>query len=151
MSKVNTEHKDMLFINMQNKKYDNEGRLIYDFVPEIDTLYTYSYQDGSRIVKITNEKNRSNHTTLIEQTADVNGGYRDVLKTEEGDIYIIRTLYNKEGKQLKYEQVNKKKKTSFIKTFYYAENSETHIFIINYDGKKDFGFKADVKKLMGKS
>ena len=96
---------------MNNKKYDKNGRLIYDFIPETETLYTYKYKDKNRTVKIANKKNRSNHTTVIEQVEDGNGGYRDISKIEKGDIYTIKVTYNEFGKQAKYEQINKKKKT----------------------------------------
>lgn len=135
----------------KNKKYDKNGRLVYDFIQATETLYTYKYKDENRTVKIANKNNRSNHTTIIEQIKDASGNYRDISKTEEGDVYTIKVTYNEAGQQVKYEQINKKKKTNFIKTFYYPDNSETHVYIMNYNGKKEVGFKADVKKLMRKS
>ena len=135
---------------MSNKKYDKKGRVVSDFITETKTSYKYKYSSDTRTIVITNKINRSNHTTSIKQVEVGKEKYRDVLKTECGDVYTTKTLYDEFGRQVRYEQINKKKKTSLIKTFHYPGKEETHIFIINYNGKKDFGFKADVEKLMGK-
>ena len=135
---------------MSHKQHNEEGRIIYDFIPETETSYKYDYVFEGRIVTILNEKNRSNHTTIIEQIEDENGWYRDVIKVEYGDTYNITTLYDECGRQAKYEQINKIKKSSLTKTFHYPDNNATYIVIIDHNGKKDFGFKTNVKKLINK-
>ena len=135
---------------MSNKQYDGDGRLVSDYVPETETSYQYDYTLDGRKVVISNEKNRSNHTTIIEQEEDDNGWYRDVSKVEHGDVYTITILYDERGRQLKYEQINKEKNTNLTKTFYYPKDGETHIVILDYNGTKEVTFKTDVKKLIKK-
>jgi flagellar basal body L-ring protein FlgH len=137
-------------MNMPNKQYDSDGRLISDYIPETETSYKYEYTFDGRKVIITNEKNRSNHTTIIEQEEDDNGWFRDVNKIEHGDIYTISISYDERGRQLKYEQINKEKNTNFTKTFFYPKDGETHIAIMDYNGNKNIDFKSNIKKLIKK-
>ena len=135
---------------MSNKQYDSDNRIVSDYLPETDTSYKYEYTADSRKVIISNEKNRSNHTTIIEQEEDDNGWYRDVSKTEYGDIYTTVTSYDERGRPVRYEQINTKKNTKLIKTFYYPKDGETHITIADYNGAKEISFKSNLKKLMKK-
>lgn len=134
-----------------NKKFDETGRLVSCFLPSTGTLTTYAYGTDWRTITITNERNSSNHTTTIEQKLKNNGDFIDTLKTEEGEIYTIRISYDEKGRETKYEQINKVKKTNLIRTTYHSGEGETSVFVINYNGNKEVGFKADMKKLKPKS
>jgi hypothetical protein len=134
-----------------DRKIDSYGRLISDFSSSTGTLTTYEYGDKWRKITITNSKNRSNHTTIIEQNISENGNFIDSKKTEEGDVYIIKTTYDDKGREKQYEQINKIKQTNLIKTTYRPGEGETCVYIMNYNGNKEIGFKADAKKLRPKS
>lgn len=130
-----------------NKIFDELGRIVSDHSPSIGTITTYEYGHDWRRITMTNERNISNHTTVIEQNSDGNGGFIDAVKTEDGNVYTMKTIYDENGKEVRYERINKLKKTNLIKTTYHSKNGKTCVFIINHDGKEEIGFKADVKRL----
>jgi hypothetical protein len=129
------------------KKYDKQGRVIEDYSTITGTMTIYEYGNGWKKITMLNDRNRSNHTTVIEQNMAEDGSFMDVLKIEDGDVYTIKTHYNGLGKEVQYERINKIKKTNLVKTTHHSEFGETFISIINYDGKKEIGFKADIKRL----
>lgn len=120
-------------------KFDISGRIIRHIEPVTGTIYEYEYlPDGSRMITLINENNKSNFKTIKKQNF-INGEYIDEEINEFGETYNILKKYNKENKEIYFEQTNiktgkiYKKKTAW-------KNNKAYIWATEYDGDKNIGF-----------
>jgi hypothetical protein len=133
----------------KNKKqrltYDKLGRIIFYNIVDLNLTYEYVYFDDLDIYSkrkciIKNENNYSNFKTIITQDF-VGENYIDLKKEEFGDVYEINTEYNKEGKEIKIERINKLKNTFYSKVYIRNKNGESIIWLEKYNEHKNIGFK----------
>ena len=121
----------------KNKKqrliYDKLGRVVLYEITDLSLIYEYIYLDDLDIYSkrkciIKNENNYSNFKTIITQEF-VGENYIDVKKKEFGDVYEINTEYNKEGKEIKIERINKLKNTFYSKVYIRNKSGEPIIWL----------------------
>lgn len=126
---------------MGEEKFDTLGRIIKHVEPVTGTIYEYEYsEDGSRIVIITNESNKSNFKTIKKQNL-VNGEYINEEVNEFGETYNILMKYNKENKENYYERTNIKTGKIFKKKSIWRDG-KVYLWTTEYDGEtKKIGFR----------
>ena len=125
--------------------YDKLGRITFYDIVDLDLTYEYIYCDDLNIYSnrkciIKDENNNSNFKTVITQDF-VGENYIDLKKEEFGDVYEINTEYNKEGKEIKIERINKLKNTFYSKVYIRNKYGESVIWLEKYNEQKNIGFK----------
>ena len=133
---------------MENEEFDIEGRIIKQTEPVTGTIYKYEYEtDGSRIVTLMNENNKSNFKTIKKQVF-VNGEYIDKEVTEFGNVYNFIKKYDNKNQEVYFEQINLITGKVYKKKSIWKDG-KVYLWKEDYNGENNIGFYINKNIITG--
>lgn len=127
-------------------KYDKQGRIILEKITRPGITYKYKYELNSRIVNIRLDSDNKLNRTIIHQEK-VENVFKNVLKKEFTDKFIITTKYDVNGKVLKVIRKRRGGKNKYIRENIAFKENEPIIWTEKTKKTKDFCFKVEVKEI----
>ena len=126
-------------------KYDKQGRVILEKISRPGITYKYKYELNSRIVNIRLDSDHKLNRTIIHQEK-VDDVFKNVLKKEFTDKFIITTKYDINGKVLKITRKRRGSNKKYIRENIAFKENEPIIWVEETKKTKNFGFKIDVRE-----
>ena len=126
-------------------KYDKQGRVILEKISRPGITYKYKYELNSRIVNIRLDSDHKLNRTIIHQEK-VDDVFKNVLKKEFTDKFIITTKYDINGKVLKIKRKKRGSNKKYIRENIAFKENEPIIWVEETKKTKNFGFKIDVRE-----
>lgn len=127
-------------------KYDKKDRIILEKINPPGITYRYKYVLNKRIVSIRLDSSPKSNRTIIHQTKDEEV-FKNVLKKEFTDKFIINTTYDFKGRVLKMQRKKRKGNSSYIRENIIFKDNEPIIWVEKTKKNKNFCFKVDVKEI----
>jgi len=126
-------------------KYDKQGRIILEKITRPGITYKYKYELNSRIVNIRLDSDNKLNRTIIHQEK-VDDVFKNILKKEFTDKFIISTKYDTSGRVLKITRKRRGGSKKYTRENIAFKESEPVIWIEETKKVKNFGFKVDVRE-----
>lgn len=127
-------------------KYDRQGRIILEKITNPGITYKYKYELNSRIVNIRLDSDNKLNRTIIHQEK-VENVFKNVIKKEFTDKFIIITEYDINGKVLRITRKKRGKKNKYIRENIAFKGNEPIIWTEKTKKTKNLGFKIEFKEI----
>ncbi len=132
-------------------KYDQNSNPSAFYWAAGNTIVLYKYilreNDEHRKELWINHKNKSNFRTIIKSYFSISTfNWMKYSMLEIGETYNTYYKFDSNQKVIYLRRFNKIKKTEF-KKITITKTDESHVWITEYNGKKEIGFKIDRNKL----
>ena len=127
-------------------KYDKQGRIILEKITHPGITYKYKYELNSRIVNIRLDSDHKLNRTIIHQEK-VDDVFKNVLKKEFTDKFIITTKYDINGKVLKITRKRRGSNKKYIRENIAFKENEPIIWVEETKKTKNLGFKIEFKEI----
>lgn len=127
-------------------KYDKQGRIILEKITHPGITYKYKYELNGRIVNIRLDSDNKLNRTIIHQEK-IENVFKNVLKKEFTDKFIITTEYDISGKVLKITRKRRGGKNKYIRENIAFKGNEPIIWNEKTKKIKNIGFKIEFKEI----
>jgi len=122
------------------QKLNKDRKIVTEIDPISGLIYKYKYGQNKRIVNIYLKNKSSKNKTIIKE--DFNGKeYAPSEKKDFSEKYIITIIYDKLGREKKLIRYNRTTRKRYVKENLMFKENEAVLWIEDYSGKRDFGFK----------